>query len=78
MSAITVTLASICSGGGHLTFNVTGDATFSKMIDLSTMTGPMDEQDVLSFLRVIGWLAKNGRTVAQAKALLQAGVTVTV
>lgn len=78
MSAITVTLASICSGGGHLTFNVTGDATLTQTLDLSNLTDPIDDAEKAAFLKVICKLAKNGRTLAQARTLLQAGVTVTV
>ena len=76
MSAVTVRLTNICSGGGHLTFAVTGDATLTQMVDLSTILEPVSDQDVEAFLKVICKLAKKGRTVAQAKTLLQAGVTV--
>ena len=78
MSAVTIRLASICSGGNHLTFVVTGDATGSKTLDLSTLTDPIDQQDAESFLRVITKLARMGRTQNQARTLLQNGVTVTV
>lgn len=78
MSAVTVTLANVCSGGNHLTFSVTGDATLSRVVDRDRLLDPLTEADVQSFLRCIAWMAKNGRTFAQARALLQAGVTVTV
>ena len=78
MSAVTVTLTSICSGGGHLTFTVTGDVTRTQMLDLSVLTDPATEQEVEAFLKLICKLAKKGRTNAQARTLLQAGVTVTV
>ena len=78
MSAVTVTLANICSGGNHLTFAVTGDATLSRVVDRDSLLYPLTEADVQSFLRVVAWMAKNGRTFAQARTLLQNGVTVTV
>ena len=78
MSAVTVTLTGICSGGGHLTFSVTGDATLTRMLDLSSLTDPIDAQDVEAFLKVITKLARKGRTQNQARVLLQNGVTVTV
>ena len=78
MSAVTVTLTSICAGGGHLTFTVTGDASLTKTIDLSELTDALDPRDAQGFLEVIVKMAKNGRTLAQARNLLQAGVTVTV
>ena len=78
MSAVTITLTSICSGGGHLTFTVTGAASRTQVVDLSVLTEPATEQEVEAFLKLICKLAKNGRTNAQARTLLQAGVTVTV
>lgn len=76
MSAVTVRLTNVCSGGGHLTFAVTGDATLTQMVDISALLEPLDDAEVDAFLKVICKLAKKGRTVAQAKTLLQAGVTV--
>lgn len=78
MATVTVKLMSVCSGGGHLTFAVTGAANLSRILDLSSLTDPIEERDVDSFLRVIAKLAKQGRTVAQTKTLLQTGVVVTV
>lgn len=78
MSTVTVRLSSICAGGNHLTFNVSGDASLSQIVSLSMLSEPIDEQDVVAFLSVLCRLAKRGRTLAQARTLLQAGVTVTV
>ena len=78
MSAVTVRLTSICSGGGHLTFTVAGDASLTRVLDLSALIEPLDDAEVDAFLKVICKLAKKGRTVAQARTLLQAGVTVIV
>ena len=78
MSAVTVTLTGICAGGRHLTFTVTGDATLTQVIDLSILSESVTEEEAVAFLKCIGKLAKKGRTNAQARTLLQAGVTVTV
>ena len=78
MSSVTVRLTSICSGGGHLTFSITGDATLSKVLDLPVLIEPLDAQDVESFLRVIVKMARMGRTQNQARTLLQNGVVITV
>lgn len=78
MSTITVTLASICSGGNHLTFNLTGAATRSLVVDLADLTAPITEADAETFCRVIARLAKQGRTAQQTKTLLQSGVAVSV
>ena len=76
MSAVTITLTSICSGGGHLTITATGDINGSTVLNRPDLSGPITETD--SFAVVICKLAKKGRTIPQAVALLQAGVTVTV
>lgn len=78
MAAITVTLTEICSGGNHLTFGVTGDASRTRVLELGSLVEPIDPQDVDAFLRVITRMARIGRTNAQARTLLQNGVTVTV
>ena len=78
MSAVTIRLTGVCTGGNHLTFAVTGDAERTKELELSVLTEPVDAEEVATFLKVICKLAKNGRTLAQARSLLQAGVTVTV
>lgn len=78
MSAITITLTNICSGGNHLRFGITGDATLTADTTLSAMTDPISGRDLEGFLSVIAKMAKTGRTTNQARTLLQAGVTVTV
>lgn len=78
MSKVTVTITNVCAGGNHLTFSITGDASGSMVIDLPDLLDPITSRDVESFIRVIARLAKKGRTVNQAKALLQAGIQVTV
>jgi ABC-type transporter Mla subunit MlaD len=78
LSAVTVTLTAICSGGNHLTFTATGDATDTLIANLSDLSDPLTDQEKDAFVKVIAKLAKLGRTLNQAKTLLQAGVTVTV
>ena len=78
MSAITVTLTNSCSGGNHLRFGITGAVTLTAPMQRSDLTDPITERDLEGFLSVIVKMAKNGRTINQARTLLQAGVTVTV
>ena len=78
MTTLTLTLTGICSGGNHLTFAVTGDASRTAVIDLASLAEPIDDEDVAAFMRVVARMAKRGRTNVQARNLLQAGVTVTV
>lgn len=78
MTTLTVTLSSICAGGGHLTFTISGARTATVPLTVADITEPITEEDVVSFCKVIARMAKAGRTVAQARSLLQAGVTVTI
>jgi len=78
MAAITITLNSVCAGGNHLRLQLTGDATGTKTLTLEELTLPIETEDKEAFLRVITKMARMGRTNAQARTLLQAGVTVTV
>ncbi len=78
MSAITITATGFCPGGGHAYLSVTGDKVLSLTVDISVLNDPITNDEAEAFVKIIGKMAKNGRTVAQAKALMQAGVTVTV
>ena len=78
MTTLTTTLTAICSGGNHLTFTISGAKSATVPVNLSDLTDPITDEDVVSFCKTIARMAKNGRTMQQAKTLLQAGVTVTV
>lgn len=78
MTAVTVKLDAICSGGNHLTFGVTGDATATVHGVLENMLEPITDEEKVAFVKVLAKMAKAGRTLAQARAILEAGVTVTV
>lgn len=78
MTTLTVTLASICPGGNHLGFAITGAKSAYIAVDLSDLTAQITDQDADIFCKVVARMAKSGRTMAQAKTLLQSGVTVIV
>lgn len=78
MATITIRLSSICSGGNHLTFSVSGAKTATIPVVLDDLTQPITDEDAAAFCKIIARMAKNGRTVQQAMALLQNGVMVTV
>jgi len=78
MATLTVTLTGVCSGGNHLTFGLTGDKTQDERMQLDELTEAITDEDIVSYIRVIAKMAKFGRTEAQAKALLQAGITVNI
>ena len=78
MATLTVTLSAICSGGNHLTFEVTGDRNATRLMELAELSQPLEPEDADAFIRIIVKMARAGRTLAQTRTLLQNGVTVTV
>jgi len=76
MAAVTVTLTGICAGGNHLTFGVTGDVTATIHAVTADMIGAITDEDKTIFVKVLAKLAKIGRTNAQAKTALQAGIAI--
>jgi len=78
MASVTITLTSICSGGNHLTFAITGAKAMVVRGVLSELTEPVSDEEAQAFVKVITKLVKQGRTVNQARTLLQAGVQVIV
>lgn len=77
MATVTVTLTNICSGGNHLTFELTGATTASVPMMLSDISEPFTDEEKSAFVKAIARLAKIGKTNAQARTVLQGGVTVT-
>lgn len=78
MASITITLSSICVGGNHLTFTVTGDAAGTIRMELDDVVQAIDEDERKAFVRSLVRLGKIGRNNAQLRTLFQNGVTVTV
>ena len=78
MGTVTLQLTSQCSGGGHLTFTMTGDVTGEGTLSVDEIDEFLNSVGRKELLAVILRLAKIGRTPAQVKTLLQAGVTVTI
>lgn len=78
MASVTVTLTAICSGGNHLTFDTTGAKVLRVAGILNDMLDPVTDEEAQAFVKVLAKLAKAGRTMNQARNILQSGVTVTV
>lgn len=78
MATITLTLSNTCAGGGHLHFAITGDRAKNLTLDITELTSPIEEQDLDIFCKVLTRLVRIGRTNAEARTVLQGGVTVTV
>lgn len=78
MTTINIQLTHACSGGNHFTFAITGDKAATLPLTRDEITQPITSDDVAAFMRVICKMARTGRINAQAKTLLEAGVTVAV
>jgi hypothetical protein len=78
MASVTVTLTDICSGGEHLTYQVTGAKAMTVAGSLADTLEPVTEEEAQAFVKVLAKLAKAGRNLNQAKTIMQNGVTVTV
>lgn len=78
MAAATITWTGQCAGGGHVTLGVTGAKTFSVQMTTDEMLGAITDDEMKAFFKVFVRFVKVGKTAAQAKTALQAGVTVSV
>jgi hypothetical protein len=78
MAAVTVTLTGICGGGEHLTYVITGAKTMTVDGSLDDTQAPVTDDEARAFVKVLAKLAKAGRTLNQARNIMQNGVTVTV
>ncbi len=78
MTTVVVTMTVLCGSGGHARLAVTGAKTGAYDIHTSVLSDPITDEDAEAFIKIIGKMAKAGRTNQQTIALLQAGVTVTV
>ncbi len=77
MANVTITLASICSGGGHQVLNVTGAVTrtLTTAIDIDATLTPEEQE---AWVKGCVLLAKGGRTKAQLLNVLTGGLLVQV
>lgn len=76
MASETITLTSICSGGNHLTFTLTGAKDATVEMILSEVTDEVTQEDLVACCKCIAKFIKIGRTLNQARTVLQNGVTV--
>ena len=76
MASYTITLTEVCAGGEHLVLSVTGDASMSFATERAKLKETQIEPKhlVMQLLKV--WA--NGKTNAQIKTALEAGVTFTI
>ena len=75
---VTITLESVCSGGGHATLGVTIDGGQKAILHVETdqIRAAIEDREAL----VLGMtkLALTGLTRAQARTKLQAGISITL
>lgn len=75
---ISLTLESICSGGGHATIGVAIDGGAKRIMafDVDELRGPIEDKE--AFASNLVKMAVSGLTRQQARTKLLAGVTVTI
>lgn len=78
MASITIQLTNVCSGGGHGTITVSGDVTRSLVVDFAELLEEIGAVDDKAILAALLRLNKIGKTNAQFKSSLLAGIAVTV
>jgi len=78
MASLTIQLTGICASGNHLTFALSGAKDLVVNGELSEMLDPVTDDEAQAFVKIIAKLVRIGRTNAQARTALQAGVTVTL
>ena len=80
MATVLLTIESVCAGGGHANINVkvngNDKGTFGLYAD--DVLAPLPDAEVQSVLAALIKLRMIGRTKAQVRSDLQAGLTVTV
>lgn len=76
MASETVKLTHVCPGGSHLTFTLSGAKEATLMLSLLDLSEPVTDEEIVAFCKVMIKLVKVGRTNAQARAVLEVGVTV--
>lgn len=75
---LTLRITEVCAGGEHVTVTVTGDASMTARLSVAEIREPLSAEDKETFVRVLLRAYAQGKTKAQVKAGLQAGVVVTL
>lgn len=78
MATVTLQITQAEACGNHFELTLSGDLTGTRRINAEELQWLYDNVTKDDLIAVMLRLVKSGRTLAQAKALLQAGVTVTV
>ena len=79
MASITITLTNSCPSQGHVTLTITGDRTGSIRMHVDEVyQQSLDNDALLDFLKQYLKIWTIGKTKAQMRTALLAGLTVTI
>lgn len=80
MATLTLTLLDTCGGGGHLTLNVQINANDKGNLYVGTadVLGEFSDDEIDAVVKGVLRLHKIGKTLAQVRSDLLAGLTVTL
>lgn len=80
MTTLTINLESVCAGGDHMTLGLVlnGQAKRSFNVLRPEMLAPLTEEEIAAAIKVIVRLHARGKTGAQVRNNLQAGIVVTI
>jgi hypothetical protein len=79
VASVTIQLLSVCAGGDHATVRLTKGAQVRDVQMLvADLRTTITQDDIEAFCKVALKLHNEGKTLAQFKSSVQAGVTVTV
>jgi len=77
MATITITRTQVCPANNHVTLAVSGDRSTTIRTSIDEMLEPVTPSDIEAAIKVLLKLHSSGKTRAQMRAALLAGITVT-
>lgn len=79
MASVSLQLLSVCAGGDHAVIRLTKSAQVRDVsMFVPDLRSAITQDDIEAFCKVAMKLLNEGKTLAQFKAAMQAGITVTV
>jgi hypothetical protein len=78
MATMQLKASSFCAADNHFTLTASGDVSFVTRYEVGEFLAPLTDDEKTAFLKALVRFAKIGRTSAQVKTALTAGVTVTI
>ncbi|OHD22670.1 MAG: hypothetical protein A2Y38_22945 [Spirochaetes bacterium GWB1_59_5] len=80
MATLVINLERACGGGEHLDIGITVDGGPKRIVEVSRseMTAPLTDTTMVEVIRGIVRAYAKGKTQAQVRTALQAGITVVI